>query len=166
MKITLTNYKSFKGMEGYGFNAILNVDGKKVADVIDDASGGQVNYYPLGDVQSAERKANTELLNKAKEYAKTLPSPHKYHDDTVMPMDLDLLMDDLVNELQRKKDEKKGIMLKTEYGYSIIQWNATLPTMLKKYKGAKEAIQKEIDKQDKDLILNKEYLKSLEFKVD
>jgi len=43
-KYTVKNVKTFRGMEGEGYNATLYRDGKKVCEVIDDASGGEVNF--------------------------------------------------------------------------------------------------------------------------
>lgn len=42
---TVNAIKSFTGMEGPGFNANLLRDGKKVAEVIDDASGGPLMIH-------------------------------------------------------------------------------------------------------------------------
>ena len=43
----VTKVKTFKGREGEGFNADLLKDGKKVAEVINDASGGEVDFHWL-----------------------------------------------------------------------------------------------------------------------
>lgn len=43
-KYTVRKFKSFRGMEGYGFNAELVRDGKPVAFVIDDANGGEYRF--------------------------------------------------------------------------------------------------------------------------
>ncbi|MEW5833362.1 MAG: hypothetical protein AB1763_11060 [Campylobacterota bacterium] len=43
-KYTLKNVKTFSGMEGRGFNASLYRDGKKVAEVRDDATGGPLRF--------------------------------------------------------------------------------------------------------------------------
>lgn len=42
---TVSGIKTFTGMEGSGFNANLLRDGKKVAEVIDDASGGPLMIH-------------------------------------------------------------------------------------------------------------------------
>lgn len=42
---TLKSVKTFIGREGHGFNAVLCRDGKPVADVLDDASGGPVDFH-------------------------------------------------------------------------------------------------------------------------
>lgn len=46
---TVKGVKSFEGMEGLGFNATLYREGRKVATVIDDASGGEVMFRWLDE---------------------------------------------------------------------------------------------------------------------
>ena len=40
MNIQIKHMKTCIGREGYGFNASLYVDGKKIAFIMDDANGG------------------------------------------------------------------------------------------------------------------------------
>ena len=44
---TVSKVKTFKGREGEGFNADLLCDGKKVGEVINDASGGCIDFHWL-----------------------------------------------------------------------------------------------------------------------
>jgi hypothetical protein len=44
MTYTVKNVKSFRGREGYGFNASLYRDGKRVALVMDAADGGCMSF--------------------------------------------------------------------------------------------------------------------------
>jgi hypothetical protein len=53
MNYSLKKVRTFKGVEGGGFNADLHRNGKKVAEIIEDASGGPKSYE-WGDRQ-AER---------------------------------------------------------------------------------------------------------------
>ncbi|HHV7525120.1 TPA: hypothetical protein ACUNF5_006671 [Burkholderia orbicola] len=48
-KYSVTKVKVFEGMEGHGFNATLMRDGKAVATVIDDASGGPTMFNWLDE---------------------------------------------------------------------------------------------------------------------
>jgi len=41
---TVKNVKTFRGREGHGFNATLCRDGKQIALVMDDASGGEADF--------------------------------------------------------------------------------------------------------------------------
>ncbi len=54
-RISVKAVKSFRGMEGYGFNAKLMLDGKEVAFVIDEGNGGCFNY------EWKDRNAEKEL---------------------------------------------------------------------------------------------------------
>ena len=69
----------------------------------------------------------------------------------------------LIDEHRQKKEEKKGILVKREFGYAILEWRVTIPTLLKKYSNGLEAIQKEYDKTIKggQEVLNKGYLASI-----
>ena len=63
MKLTVAKVKSFIGNEGYGFNADLLADGKKVAFVMDAAWGGEYEF----DWVNPEAQAQVEA------YVKSLP---------------------------------------------------------------------------------------------
>lgn len=69
----------------------------------------------------------------------------------------------LIDEHRQKKEEKKGILVKREFGYAILEWRVTIPTLLKKYSNGLAAIQKEYDKaiQKGEEVLNKNYLESI-----
>ena len=45
MQYQIKAFKSFRGMEGKGYNATLCRDGKPVAFVIDEGNGGEVNFH-------------------------------------------------------------------------------------------------------------------------
>lgn len=55
--------KTFEGMEGQGFNAELMRDGRPVAFVIDEASGGEYHFdwYDQSHGESAEEKLLTDF---------------------------------------------------------------------------------------------------------
>jgi hypothetical protein len=106
-KIELKNVKTFRGNEGYGLNATLYVDGIKTAFVMDDASGGPVNYDIF----------NQKKFDEIKAYAATLPAePIVFDgvpalDENKQPMtiqpDVDTLVDNAFNLIQREKEAKK-----------------------------------------------------------
>ena len=56
MSYSATISRTFIGREGPGYNGALHRDGRKVADLIDDASGGPVMIYYCGDA-AAQRTA-------------------------------------------------------------------------------------------------------------
>ena len=100
MKYELKAVKTFRGMEGQGFNANLYRDGKKVALVMDSAHGGCYDYEWTS---KDERKIFDD-------YIETLPpsledwmngKPMKAFDDGVVS--------DLLNEYYLAKDAKRVI---------------------------------------------------------
>lgn len=58
---TIKGLKTFIGNEGHGYNVTLCRDGKKVAFVIDDASGGEVDFQWL-DYEPGKR-VSIEAMN-------------------------------------------------------------------------------------------------------
>jgi hypothetical protein len=44
MNLTVKNVKTFTGREGIGFNCDLYLDGKQIAQVLNDAGGGMFYY--------------------------------------------------------------------------------------------------------------------------
>lgn len=69
----------------------------------------------------------------------------------------------LIDEHRQKKEEKKGILVKREFGYAILQWKVTIPTLLKKYSNGLQAIQNEYNRvvASGEEVLNKDYLASI-----
>lgn len=59
----IKKFKSFIGNEGHGFNADLYMDGQKACFVLDDASGGGMQYQWV----------NRDFEKKFREYIKALP---------------------------------------------------------------------------------------------
>lgn len=118
--------KTFTGMEGGGYNATLYRNGKKVAAVIDDASGGPlmvewVDYQkPRIPVKvskyGGKYKATVQMTPEEKalhDYAVALP-PLKSNiasedepDGMVMEMDTELFLEELVNQALLLKDLQK-----------------------------------------------------------
>ncbi|MFA5702922.1 MAG: hypothetical protein WC982_05315 [Advenella sp.] len=102
---TVDKLKEFKGMEGSGYNADLYRDGVKVAEVIDDASGGPLmiqwldkatETFDTVDYQGkpfARRCTKEEKL--LLEYVATLPA-YECHGMTLAHSD-ETFVDDLVN---------------------------------------------------------------------
>ena len=77
MKYTIKGLKSFIGNEGHGYNVSLYRDGKKVAFVIDDASGGMVDFQWL-DWKGGHSLEELTLL----EFLKGKMSPPCFEGDT------------------------------------------------------------------------------------
>lgn len=98
MAYSVKNVKTFMGTEGYGYNCNLYRDGKKVAEVVDTADGGLVNFY-------WEAKGEAELF---RQYALTLPKidMSKWGMADV-PQDIDTAIGGLVDEYENTKRIKR-----------------------------------------------------------
>lgn len=156
--VGLVNYKTFKGHDGMrGINADIVYNGRKIASVYDDARGGCFEYNILGKFDTKEYAENKVLF--AEMQAEHKINPHSG--------DLDCFISDLCSELDRKKDENKGILVKSNYGYEVIGFNVIIPTAIKRYSNALSELQKIYDEKVKanKVVLNKDYLKSQGIKV-
>ena len=158
--LSIVNYKTFKGHDGMrGINAEIKYKGKKIASVYDDARGAEYQYSVLG-YGTPKYTENKALFNQLLKEVKTLDKV-KTLDFELDPC-LDFLIDDMCNEKDMAKDAKKGLLIKTNWGYEILQWNVQIPTLIKKYRNGLEVVQKEYDKQKSTkTILNTKYLESI-----
>lgn len=93
MNYTLSNVKTFNGRQGQGFSATLSLDGRKVADVIDEANGGCSRFYWLAKDRT-QANADERTLT---EYVATLP-PTMF-DGEPLTMDIDLFVSNLVEDI-------------------------------------------------------------------
>lgn len=125
---TAKNIVTFNGMEGGGFNASLYRDGKRVAHVIDDASGGPLIVDWLdkekaewevvghsGAIITVKGTAEEKFLV---EYLKTLPPMETDFvgsdgEDVTLDWNVDLFVSEIVNAQitfnKMKKDMKKNV---------------------------------------------------------
>lgn len=166
--VELKNYKTFKGHDGMrGINADIVYKGRKIASVYDDARGGCFEYNVIGKYDTKEYAENKVLFNELMAEVKQLPK--EYHEGLKehLAPNLDSVISDLCSNLDRKKDENKGILVKSNYGYEVIGFNVIIPTAIKRYSNALSELQKIYDEKVKanKVILNKEYLKSQGIKV-
>lgn len=104
--------KSFRGMEGYGFNAVLYRDGKKIALVIDEGNGGSMIF----EWTSGPRWDNFETKS-LQEYAKSLPplpaDPAWGTGAEPLPMNDELLVAELVSEFEFQQKTRRQLKKKT-----------------------------------------------------
>lgn len=106
MKIEVKKYKEFKALvhEGYPFACQLWVDGKYVADVSYDASGGPYSYYAK----------DNDALCAVEEWAQAQPPRPSAWSDHLLPVSIDRLVDDAIFafRVNQKVDRyrKKGIV--------------------------------------------------------
>lgn len=66
---SLSGVKTFRGREGTGCNAFIVLNGKKIAEVLDDASGGEVSIHFVGE------KGYFNQFDPPKEVAEFLAGP-------------------------------------------------------------------------------------------
>jgi hypothetical protein len=106
-KIELKNVKTFRGMEGYGLNATLYVDGIKTAFVIDDANGGPVDYEIFNKAKFDEIKAYAASLPAEPIVFDGVPALDEKNQPMTIQPDVDTLVDKAFNLIQRAKEQKK-----------------------------------------------------------
>ena len=70
--LKIINYKTHKGYSGYGFNADIVYNGKKIAHVYDNAMGGEYKYTTLGKWGSDEYMANYKILKELRKCCKLI----------------------------------------------------------------------------------------------
>lgn len=110
MKLELRNVKVFKELsdETTCFHAILYVDGKKAADCSNRGNGGMtdVDFY------------NKETQEKVAEFCKENPVVNYFGDKKYIYGDVDIRVDELLVEIQMKKDlkakQKNSLVLRKE----------------------------------------------------
>ena len=166
-----------------GLNADIFIDGKKVAHVYDDAMGGEFDYDVYGSIgkddkgeyqDSNERIENKKLFAELEAYIKTLPPKESTikNDDGSMwmcPVDMDIFIDDIINEIESKKgvakfkkkmekDMVKGICWGTSDTYRQRGYKIPLAEIVKK-DGGKMIVQKLVrqvkaDLKEGEVILN------------
>jgi hypothetical protein len=97
-KVTIKNLKSFRGMEGLGFNADIYVNGVKSMFAMDGGNGGQIDYEVVKG-----QEANVRLV---KDYVKSIS---KKGEDSDMELDMYIAgkVDEYENQKLKAKEEKK-----------------------------------------------------------
>lgn len=156
--LELKNIKTFRGMEGTGLNADLFINGLKCYFVMDDANGGCYNYQSTAynNPKADEVNANIKLLD---EYIASLPEEPMIIDGKpyvdaqgkthTLKKDLDWIVDELFNAVEKEKAAKKmqklfetaivfGVPDANEYRYC--KYKHPLKSYLK------DVMQKEIDR--------------------
>ena len=95
MKYSLKSLKTFEGRRGYGFNATLYKDGKKIGTCMDAGDAGPIRY----DLDEGEVK---ELF----EYAQKTRNSDYIEEH-------DMLINDLIDEMETLKKMKRAKKTKT-----------------------------------------------------
>lgn len=98
MNYTIKGLKSFIGQEGYGYNVSLYRDGKRVAFIIDDASGGEVDFQWL-DWKGGHSLEEMTLLK----FLEGKMSPPCFEGDTESQMDPSGFVASLIDDYEIDK---------------------------------------------------------------
>ena len=104
----IKNVKQFRGMEGYGFNATLYKGNTKIADFIDDASGGELNVDKL---------YNEDELKIVSKLCREVGKVKSFLSDREFELDYNIAMfiSELVTDYQENKQFKRQCKNKTLY---------------------------------------------------
>lgn len=106
MLLEIKNLKTFRGMEGSGFNATLYIDGRKSGMVIDDGNGGCFSYQ-------LPREDHQKIID----HAKTLPRvPFGKGMSGDFQPDDDFVINELVVKFE--KDKRIKSLIKTNLVYT------------------------------------------------
>lgn len=138
MKIELKKVQIYNKLseETTAFTADIYVNGVKAGYAKNDGCGGST--------LSRAYEGKRSLIEEAEEYCLSLP-PIKYTNIEI-PMDLEHFIDNIIDEIIQAKenakfnkrmsmDMRKGLLVKTEKGYSLISWKGcNLAFMLTKHK--------------------------------
>lgn len=120
-KYEVRNVKSFRGMEGYGFNADLHRDGVRIALVIDGGDGGCMIYEMADGSRHAHGHPEMMLLE---EHCRQLPPYVSALCPEGMPVSVDMFMGLLVDEYHI--DKRLRTILRNEWlvtdGDKILSW--------------------------------------------
>lgn len=95
MKLEVRNVKTLETHRGIAFTCTLYVDGKKAASVSQDGHGGGNDY----------RWSDPDLAKRVHTYAESLPDVA--FDGGFLSNDLDLTIENLINDLEVKKQIKR-----------------------------------------------------------
>ena len=110
MNYTIKGLKSFIGNEGYGYNVSLYRDGKKVAFVIDDASGGEVDFQWL-DWKGGRSLEEMTLLK----FLEGKMSPPCWEGDTESQMDTSAFVAGLIDDYEHRQKLIRRCKTKTVF---------------------------------------------------
>jgi len=137
MKIELKNFKFYDRLseETYCFTANIWVNGTKCGNAENRGYGGETDYHHEGT------EASKQLIKQAEEYCLKLP-PIVWQSsvsgkDLSLDMNLTRYIDELVNELVKKKDDEsiakklnkemqKAILIGTDTQYQVISFKKPL----------------------------------------
>lgn len=96
--------KNFMGMDCPGYNCDLYCDGKLIAHVMNDGSGGETRFTYMENGKEVFRESATQQQFEA--YCKSLP-PLSFEDGEPMTMDPELFVAELLEKFGAEKKVKR-----------------------------------------------------------
>jgi len=105
-KYEVAKIKTFRGMEGHGLNAILLRDHVKVAEIIDEGNGGEMNFDFL-DMMHGESPEEAMFMGFIEEQRLKIPADKK--DEEIDILDRDIFNRDcwVWDEVNRTLDDRR-----------------------------------------------------------
>lgn len=103
MKIEIKNIKTFRGHDGFGYNADVYADGKKVIHVLEDGWGGPLDLQPVNFTPEGK-----ELCAKAIEECKRLCDLKYTGEDAVKVEKAEFYIGVEIEEIINKKEAEKA----------------------------------------------------------
>lgn len=100
--VKLKNIKTFEGMEGYGINADVYINGINCLRMIDSGDGGETIFRRVLNIGQSIIDANIKQLN---DYVTELAAIDEKND---LNMNLDIYMNDVWLEMELDKIKKKA----------------------------------------------------------
>jgi len=107
-RVELKAIKTFRGMEGHGFNADVYIDGIRCFFVMDAGNGGCYDYeYYFHDKTADQRKAIELKINELNLYIESLPPvKSEYFEGQEFKQDLDGYLNEIFIKYLEAKDLK------------------------------------------------------------
>ena len=109
MQIELKNFKhsEFASHETHCYEATIWIDGKRSFLAHNDGQGGSDHYYPLINSTEARTEFNA-VMEKIEAHCNSLPKyGSEFGGEDDMPMNLEILIGDLINSTLSRKNLKR-----------------------------------------------------------
>lgn len=103
MTYTISSLKTFRSLDGVGFSAILLADGRKVAEVLNEGTGGGTWLRWMAsdkDQRAADEKALSDHIAAQPDYR------HEYTGH-MAGLNTEIFLDNMVDKIEREKEVRK-----------------------------------------------------------
>ncbi len=107
LRVELKNIKTFRGMEGYGVNANVYINGVKCMFIYDSGDGGMMNFEHNVTKNQAMNDRVKSCIEALEAHIKTLPAVNRTGSGKLYPVTLEDFINDLLVEQEKQKVIKK-----------------------------------------------------------